>query len=43
LHASTIGEVTIADEYKDMMLEELNDRSKGYEEIYKLHIPIPPS
>jgi hypothetical protein len=39
LHAATIAEVTIADEYKDMMLEELNDRSKDYEKIYKLHIP----
>jgi len=24
-----------------MMLENLNDQAKGYEEIYKLHIRIP--
>jgi predicted metalloprotease with PDZ domain len=31
--------VTIADEYKEMMLQNLNDHAKGYEEIYKLKIP----
>ena len=24
---------------KEMMIEDLNDHAKGYEEIYKLHIP----
>jgi hypothetical protein len=38
-NAATIADVTLADEYKEMMLEKLNDRLKGYEEIYKLHIP----
>jgi len=37
-NAATIADVTIADEYKEMMLEELNDRAKGYEEIYNLHL-----
>jgi Asp-tRNA(Asn)/Glu-tRNA(Gln) amidotransferase A subunit family amidase len=38
-NAAAIADVPIADEYKDMMLEELNDHAKGYEEIYKLKIP----
>jgi Asp-tRNA(Asn)/Glu-tRNA(Gln) amidotransferase A subunit family amidase len=38
-NAATIADVAIADQYKEMMLAELNDRAKGYEEIYKLHIP----
>src|SRR5260370_25200317 len=29
----------MSEEYKKMMLENLNDQAKGYEEIYKLHIP----
>jgi Asp-tRNA(Asn)/Glu-tRNA(Gln) amidotransferase A subunit family amidase len=37
--AAAIADVTIADEYKEMMLEDLNDHAKGYEEIYKLKIP----
>src|SRR5215469_13702883 len=37
--ASVIADVPISDEYKEMMLESLNDQAKGYEEIYKLHIP----
>src|SRR6267378_2754633 len=37
--AAAIADVPIADDYKEMMLENLNDRAKGYEEIYKLHIP----
>ena len=37
-NAATIADVTIADEYKEMMLEELNDRAKGYEEIHNLHL-----
>src|ERR1700739_2846229 len=38
-NAAVIADVPIADEYKEMMLENLNDHAKGYEEIYKLHIP----
>src|SRR5262249_40231012 len=38
-NAATIADVAIADESREMKLEELNDRAKGYEEIYKLHIP----
>src|SRR6267378_6074869 len=38
-NAATIADVPISEEYKEMMLESLNDRAKGYEEIYKLHIP----
>src|SRR6266851_2101455 len=38
-NAAAIADVTIADEYKEMMLSDLNDNAKGYEEIYKLKIP----
>ena len=38
-NAASIADVPIADEYKEMMLEDLNDHAKGYEEIYKLKIP----
>ncbi len=38
-NAATIADVPISEEYKEMMLEGLNDRANGYEEIYKLHIP----
>jgi Asp-tRNA(Asn)/Glu-tRNA(Gln) amidotransferase A subunit family amidase len=38
-NAAVIADVPIADEYKEMMLENLNDQPKGYEEIYKLKIP----
>jgi hypothetical protein len=38
-NAAAIADVSIADDYKQMMLESLNDQAKGYEEIYKLHIP----
>jgi len=37
--AAAIAEVPISDEYKEMMLENLNDQASGYEEIYKLHMP----
>ena len=37
-NAATIADVPISEEYKAMMLENLNDQAKGYEEIYKLHI-----
>jgi hypothetical protein len=38
-NAAAIADLPIADDYKEMMLENLNDQAKGYEEIYKLHIP----
>ncbi len=38
-NAAAIADVSIAEDYKQMMLESLNDQTKGYEEIYKLHIP----
>jgi len=38
-NAAAIADVPIPDEYKEMMLENLNDQAKGYEEIHKLHIP----
>jgi Asp-tRNA(Asn)/Glu-tRNA(Gln) amidotransferase A subunit family amidase len=38
-NAAAIADVPISDEYKEMMFENLNDQAKGYEEIYKLHIP----
>lgn len=44
-NAAAIADVPISDEYKEMMVENLNDQASGYEEIYKLHIPnsVPPS
>lgn len=38
-NAAAIADVPIADDYKAMMLENLNDQAKGYEEIQALHIP----
>src|SRR5437016_705302 len=38
-NAAAIADVPIPDEYKEMMLEDLSDHAKGYEEIYKLQIP----
>jgi Asp-tRNA(Asn)/Glu-tRNA(Gln) amidotransferase A subunit family amidase len=38
-NAAAIADVPISEEYKEMMLEGLNDHTKGFEEIYKLHIP----
>src|SRR5712671_1045289 len=38
-NAATIADVPISEEYKEMMLESLNNHAKGYEEIYHLHIP----
>src|SRR5215467_8776335 len=38
-NAAAIAGVAIADEYKEMMLADLNEHAKGYEEIYKLKIP----
>ena len=39
--ASVIADVPIADEYKEMMLDELNQRLKSYDDIYALHLPNP--
>jgi Asp-tRNA(Asn)/Glu-tRNA(Gln) amidotransferase A subunit family amidase len=43
--AAEVAGVPIADEYKDMMVDDLNDQAKSYEAIYKLHIPnnVPPA
>ncbi|HXM98851.1 MAG TPA: amidase, partial [Candidatus Dormibacteraeota bacterium] len=38
-NAAFIADVAIADDYKQMMLDNLNEHAKGYEEIYKLRIP----
>jgi Asp-tRNA(Asn)/Glu-tRNA(Gln) amidotransferase A subunit family amidase len=38
-NAAAIADVKISDEYKQMMLEGLNDRTKGYEEVFALHVP----
>lgn len=38
-NAAAIADVKIADDYKQMMLESLNGRTKGYEEIFALHMP----
>ena len=37
-NAADIADVHIADEYKDMMLEDLNSYKEGFEAIYALHI-----
>ena len=37
--AASIADVPIADEYKQMMLDNLNQQAKGYEDIYALKIP----
>src|SRR5262249_54358528 len=37
--AAAVADVSIADEYKQMMLDNLNQAAKGFEEIYALHIP----
>jgi Asp-tRNA(Asn)/Glu-tRNA(Gln) amidotransferase A subunit family amidase len=38
-NAAAIADVPISDEFKEMMLGDLNEQAKGYDEIYKLHIP----
>jgi hypothetical protein len=38
-NAVAIADVPIADENKQMMLDDLNEQTKGYEQIYQLHIP----
>ena len=37
--AAAVADVAISGEYKQMMLDNLNEQSKGYEAIYALHIP----
>src|SRR5579872_72364 len=37
--AALIADVPISDAQKDMMVQGLNDASKGYDEIYALHMP----
>ncbi len=37
-NAAKIAGVTIPDEYKEMMLEGLNDHAKSYDEIFQLHM-----
>ncbi len=43
--AAIIADVHIADEYKDMMLDSLNNLPQGFDAIYALHIPnqVPPA
>jgi Asp-tRNA(Asn)/Glu-tRNA(Gln) amidotransferase A subunit family amidase len=38
-NAAAISDVPIAEEYKQSLLQNLNDQAKGYEEVYALHIP----
>jgi Asp-tRNA(Asn)/Glu-tRNA(Gln) amidotransferase A subunit family amidase len=38
-NAAAIADVTISDDYKEMMLDALNEHAKGYEEIFALHMP----
>src|SRR4029077_10395831 len=37
--AAALADVAISDEYKQMMLDNLNEQAKGYEAIYALHMP----
>src|SRR6266481_4176165 len=37
--AAAVADVAISDEYKQMMLDKLNEQAKGYEAIYALHMP----
>ena len=43
--AATIAGVVIPEEYKEMMLEDLNGRLESYEAVHQLHIPnsVPPA
>jgi Asp-tRNA(Asn)/Glu-tRNA(Gln) amidotransferase A subunit family amidase len=38
-NAAAIADVPIPHEFKEMLLSDLNEQAKGYDEIYKLHIP----
>jgi Asp-tRNA(Asn)/Glu-tRNA(Gln) amidotransferase A subunit family amidase len=44
-NAAEVADVSLPDEYKQAMLDGLNENKKSYEEIYKLHIPnsVPPA
>src|SRR5438270_2613772 len=44
-NAARIADVPIADDYKEMMLDSLNQFSKSFDAIYALHIPndVPPA
>jgi Asp-tRNA(Asn)/Glu-tRNA(Gln) amidotransferase A subunit family amidase len=37
--AATVADVAISDDYKQMMLDNLNEQAKGYDAIYALRIP----
>jgi Asp-tRNA(Asn)/Glu-tRNA(Gln) amidotransferase A subunit family amidase len=37
--AAAVADVAISDDYKQLMLDTLNEQSKGYEAIYALHMP----
>src|SRR5690348_14073708 len=37
--AAAVADVKIPDEYKQMMLETLNGRTKGYDDIFALRMP----
>ena len=37
--AAAVADVTISDDYKQMMLDNLNEQAKGYAAIYALHMP----
>jgi len=38
-NAAAIADVAIAEEYKQALLQNLNDQTRGYEAVYALHIP----
>jgi Asp-tRNA(Asn)/Glu-tRNA(Gln) amidotransferase A subunit family amidase len=38
-NAAAIADVPIADQYKQALLDNLNEQSQGYEAIYSMHIP----
>src|SRR5215475_15865432 len=38
-HAAAVAGVAIADDYKEMMLNDINRQVKGYDQIYQLHLP----
>ena len=38
-NAAAIADVPIPNDVKEMLLDDLNEQAKGYDEIYKLHIP----
>src|SRR5215813_3658798 len=44
-NAARVADVPIADEYREMMLDSLNQFTKGFDAIYALHIPndVPPA